>query len=160
MNKHHYYPRHLNLVSKILYFCDHEECQVPVFGGPTFFLEKQVLFSEVQNQTMKWIWFLLVIIALLLVFAAVQQIVFKKPFGSHPMPDWVFIPLFVVVGFFLFLVSTSKLKTEITRDAISYQFSPCINQPKVINWNLYGNDPQIVYGWPSTVITKMGILDG
>jgi hypothetical protein len=97
-------------------------------------MEKQVLFSEVQNQTMKWIWYLILIIALVLIFGAAQQIIFQKPFGTHPAPDWAFIPMFALVGFFLFMLNSSKLKTEITRDGISYQFKPFISKTRTINW--------------------------
>lgn len=97
-------------------------------------MKKHVLFSEVQNQTMKWIWFLLLIIALVLLFGAVQQLIFNKPFGTHPAPDWAFIPLFTLVAFFLFLLGSSKLKTEITREGISYQFKPFIKKVKTIKW--------------------------
>ena len=97
-------------------------------------MEKHVLFSEVQNQTMKWIWFLLIIIALVLIIGAVQQLIFNKPFGTHPAPDWAFIPLFAVIGFFLVMLGTSRLRTEITQDHIAYSFSPFLNKARVIQW--------------------------
>ena len=97
-------------------------------------MEKHVLFSEVQNQTMKWICFLLLIIALVLIFGAVQQLIFKKPFGTHPAPDWAFIPMFALIGFFLLMLGTSSLKTQITRDHIAFKFSPFLNKERVIKW--------------------------
>jgi hypothetical protein len=98
-------------------------------------MEKQVLFSEKQNQTMKWIWFLLNILALVFIVAAVQQIVFNKPFGTNPAPDWAYLLILFIISFFHYMLWSSNLKTEITDEHISFEYRPFIRKPRVIKWD-------------------------
>ncbi len=87
-------------------------------------MEKKILFLEVQKQNQKWIWFLIIALCGTILFGAVQQIIFNKPFGTHPMPDWGFIPLFGLLALFGYLLMGSRLYTEIRRDSISYRYAP------------------------------------
>lgn len=98
-------------------------------------MEKQIVFKEVQKQTQKWIWFLLVIIGATLIFGSIQQIVFNRPFGTHPAPDWVFIPLFGLLSLLYCLVLGSRLHTEISREGILFQYKPFHRKAKIIRWD-------------------------
>lgn len=98
-------------------------------------MEKQILFSEVQKQNQKWTWFLLVILGTTTLFGSIQQIIFNKPFGTHPMPDWGFIPLFVLLFLFYYLLMGSRLYTEISGEGIILQYRPFHRKAKVIRWD-------------------------
>jgi hypothetical protein len=95
-------------------------------------MDKQILFFEVQKQNQKWIWFLLIILCGTILFGAVQQIIFNKPFGTHPIPDWGYIPLTVLLVIFYYLLMGSHLYTEINENRISYQYKPFHRNAKVL----------------------------
>lgn len=95
-------------------------------------MDKQILFFEVQKQNQKWIWFLLVILGATILFGSIQQIIFNKPFGTHPVPDWGFIPIFALLSLAYYLLLGSRLYTEIGPDWIRYQYKPFHRKAKVL----------------------------
>jgi len=98
-------------------------------------MEKQILFTEVQKQNQKWIWFLLIILIATGIFGSIQQIVFNRPFGTHPIPDWGYIPVFGVLAVASYLLFGSRLYTEISSDKIQFQYKPFHRNAKVISWD-------------------------
>ena len=98
-------------------------------------MEKQILFSEVQKQNQKWIWFLLIILNATVIFGSIQQIVFNRPFGTHPIPDWGYIPVFGVLFMASYLLFGSRLHTEISSDRILFQYKPFHRKARVISWD-------------------------
>jgi hypothetical protein len=97
-------------------------------------MEKHILFTEVQRQNQKWIWFLLIILTGTLFFGSIQQIVFNRPFGTHPIPDWGYLPFFGVLFLASYLLIGSRLYTEISHDKILFQFKPFHRKARVIYW--------------------------
>jgi hypothetical protein len=97
-------------------------------------MEKQILFTEVQRQNQKWIWFLLIILTATLLFGSIQQIVFNRPFGTHPIPDWGYLPFFGVLFLASYLLFGSRLYTEISRNEIRFRFKPFHRKARVIPW--------------------------
>lgn len=97
-------------------------------------MKTDALFQEVQKQNQKWIWFLLIIIFCLVIFAFVQQVIFNKPFGTHPVPDWIFsFFFFLPILFFVILIRT-ELRTTICKEHISFSYRPFFKKQKVIEW--------------------------
>jgi hypothetical protein len=52
-----------------------------------------------------------------------KQIVFNRPFGTHPIPDWGYIPVFGVLAAASYLLLGSRLYTEISSEKILFQKS-------------------------------------
>ncbi len=98
-------------------------------------MEKKILFKEEQKQTQKWIWYLLIVLSATTLFGSIQQIVFNTPFGTHPIPDWGYIPLFGLLFLLSYLVMASRLHTEISRDKIIYQYKPFHRRAKILPWD-------------------------
>ena len=94
-----------------------------------------IVFNEVQRQTQKWIYFLILILLLVVIFGMVQQLVFGKPFGNPSVRNWV-LPLFLIIplGLFIFL-RLNVLHTEISEAGIQYKFSPYHSHTRSIQWN-------------------------
>ena len=83
------------------------------------------LFREVQYFRQWWFVILVPLVIIVPWFAAIQQLIFKKPFGSNPGPDWLIIIIWVVLGVFLpLLLLTMRLITEVRSDGLHYRFAP------------------------------------
>jgi hypothetical protein len=98
-------------------------------------MKTKVLFEEAQRQNQKWIWFLLLMILGLVIFAFIQQILFHKPFGTHPVPDWAFIFFFTIPLLFFLLLFRMELRTRINDKQISFSYRPFFRREKVIEWS-------------------------
>ena len=85
----------------------------------------QVKYREVQRVTQWWVWGLVLLLAAFAVWGFVQQVVFDKPFGSHPAPDLAVVILLIVFGLGLpaFLLSF-HLKVDVTDEAIRLRVFP------------------------------------
>lgn len=86
---------------------------------------KNVLFSEVQRFRQAWLWILVVFLVGLSWYSFLQQIVFKKPFGTHPAPDsvvWIIWAVFGI-GFPIFFLNFGMM-TELREDGIQVRFFP------------------------------------
>jgi len=97
-------------------------------------MKTKVLFTEVQKQNQKWIWFLLIVITLVTFWGIVQQIFFNIPFGNHPIPNWGLLVMTGVPILILVMLFSTRLFTKITNSGISYQFKPFHKNSKIIEW--------------------------
>ena len=97
-------------------------------------MKNDILFEEVQKQDQKWIWFLLLIILGLVIFAFVQQVIFGMPFGTHPVPDWAFSFFFLLPVVFTTMLIRSELRTTISKEHISFSYRPFFKNEKVVRW--------------------------
>ena len=97
-------------------------------------MKTKVLFEEVQRQNQKWIWFLLLMILGLVIFAFIQQVLFHKPFGTHPVPDWAFIFFFTIPLLLFLLLFRMELRTQINEKQVIFSYPPFIRREKVILW--------------------------
>lgn len=92
-------------------------------------------FNEVQRFRIKWVWLIVIAINALFIYAIVQQLVFGKPFGTNPAPDFVLVLLEVfVLGIWLFIISI-RLKTNYSGEGISYRFYPLQRTETFIHWH-------------------------
>ncbi|HTL80160.1 MAG TPA: DUF6141 family protein [Bacteroidia bacterium] len=82
------------------------------------------LFSETQKFKQWWVFFPLILINGLMIWAIYVQIICKIPWGNKPAPDIVIYMAEAVVVLITLLLFSIRLKTEIKEDGIYYQFSP------------------------------------
>ncbi len=84
-----------------------------------------VLFEEVQSMRVVWMKISIAVIAGILWFGIIRQVVFKKPFGSNPAPDSVLVILWVLIGIFMpVLLYKLRLRTAVYSDSIELRFTP------------------------------------
>ncbi|MDA3910122.1 MAG: DUF6141 family protein [Bacteroidales bacterium] len=81
-------------------------------------------FVEVQHQRQGWIYMFILFLLILNVVAIIQQVIFDKPFGNQPAPDWgLFVSLILPIGLFIFMY-LNRLKTHITDAGIWVKYRP------------------------------------
>ncbi len=92
-------------------------------------------FKEAQRFKTWWAWLGVAALNVLFMYAIVQQIFLRMPFGPKPAPDFVLIlvELFLLL-LFIFLISI-KLKTRITNAGIYYRFIPFQFTETFIEWH-------------------------
>lgn len=82
-------------------------------------------YREVQRFRQIWLWAVVLAIAGLQWYAAVEQFLFKRPFGDNPMRDIPLAIYWVIFGIGLpALLFFSQLITEVLDDGIYIRFSP------------------------------------
>jgi len=83
------------------------------------------IFREVQRFRQAWLWIIVLAIVGLQFYAAVEQLLFKRPFGDEPMRDIPLTIYWVIFGIGLpTLLFFSQLITEVRNDGIYIRFSP------------------------------------
>ncbi len=83
------------------------------------------LYRETQSFRQWWMWALVLIIAAMSLYGAVQQLILGRPFGNNPAPDGWMIVIAIVVGIGLPLfMYMNKLTTEIRNDGLYIRFFP------------------------------------
>lgn len=81
-------------------------------------------FEEKQYMRQWWLLLLLSALSGLFVWALVQQLVFKKPFGENPAPDFGLVVLALLVLGLNVLFFVTQLNTKITDKGIYYRLFP------------------------------------
>ncbi len=95
----------------------------------------QVLYRETQRFTQWWIWVLVLGIAGLMWYGAVQQLLFGIPFGGNPAPDPLMWILLLVFGVGMpLLMYALNLKTEVRPDGLYLRIFPLHRRYQVIQW--------------------------
>jgi len=85
---------------------------------------KKILYSESQKFPSWMSIMIFIVTGIFPIWAFIQQILFKKPFGDDPMSDTgIYILLLLPVLFPLFF-SLFKLELKITNDEFSYRMLP------------------------------------
>jgi hypothetical protein len=97
-------------------------------------MKTDILFQEIQKQDQKWIWYLAIMVFGLVLFAFVQQVIFKRPFGTHPAPDWAFSIFFLIPVLFLILLLRTEMRTTICDEYLSFSYRPFFKKEKVFRW--------------------------
>ena len=83
------------------------------------------IYHEVQRFRQVWLWAVVLAITWLQWYAAVEQFLFKRPFGDNPMPDIPLAIYWVIFGIGLpVLLFFSQLIIEVRDDGIYFRFSP------------------------------------
>lgn len=92
-------------------------------------------FSEVQRFRIKWAWAGVIAINGLFLYAIVQQVIFGKPFGTKPAPDFALIVIEVFFLLLLFFILSIRLKTSYNGEGIQYRFTPFQFKTTFIYWH-------------------------
>ncbi|MDX1283756.1 MAG: hypothetical protein R3182_02025 [Draconibacterium sp.] len=99
---------------------------------------EKVLFKEEQRFTQWWLWLIMIITLLSVLvpfgYGIYSQEVMDKPFGDNPMSTGGLIVTgtfsVLIVGAIVLLLFGSRLKTQITAEALFVSFPPLINKEK------------------------------
>lgn len=84
-----------------------------------------VYFREVQRFGQIWVWVLVALVAGLAWYAAIVQLIYKKPFGSNPASDTLMLIIWVVFGIgFPLLFHSLRLVTEVRSEGVFVRFMP------------------------------------
>ena len=87
---------------------------------------KPPAFYEVQRVTQIWIWIVVAAIDLYFLYAFVQQIFLRMPFGEKPVPDAVLYFILFILILVSTILATVRLETAIDSSGISYRFLPIL----------------------------------
>lgn len=93
------------------------------------------LFTEEQKMHQWWVQLIVYALTGLAVYATLQQLVYKVPFGQNPAPDAVLIGLDIFVILLWFLFRGMKLTTEIDQHGIRVKFFPFHSHFKTYSWD-------------------------
>lgn len=87
---------------------------------------RKYIYREIQKPRQIWIWLIIMIIAAIMWYGFIQQIVFRVPFGDKPAPDLMLIIIWLIFGivFPLVLIFYIKLIVEVRKDGIYLRFLP------------------------------------
>ncbi|MDY0410568.1 DUF6141 family protein [Virgibacillus soli] len=88
--------------------------------------QDDVIFREIQYFRQVWLWILVLLLAGLMWYITIKQIIFKDPMGDNPAPDMLLIILWLAFGIFfpVFILRMCKLIIEVRTDGIYIRFSP------------------------------------
>jgi len=87
-------------------------------------------FREVQKIRQVW-WIMLIIygVAGLMWFSFIRQVLFGRPLGTNPGPDWLMWLLWLLIGIGLpILFHTMKLIVEVTDEILTIRYVPFVNR--------------------------------
>jgi hypothetical protein len=90
-----------------------------------------VIYKEVQKFRQWWFIVLVLLVIIPCWYGAIQQLIFKNPFGDNPASDPVMFGIWIVFGilFPVFLLSL-KMETTIKTDGIYVMFFPFHRKPQ------------------------------
>jgi hypothetical protein len=85
----------------------------------------QILFREEQKFNQLWLWVLVLIPASISWYAAIEQLVFKRTFGTNPASDGGAVLIWVIFGIlFPIFMASLRLVTEVRSDGLYVRFYP------------------------------------
>ena len=93
-----------------------------------------VIYQESQRFNVIWIIAIVCSLAILAVYAFVQQIVLNEPFGQHPISDGglVFFTILTIAA--ALIIIFQKLETQITDKGVYFQLIPFQWRRRFIPW--------------------------
>jgi hypothetical protein len=87
-------------------------------------MSSHVIFQEEQRFNQWWIYLIIAAVTIMTWWIFIQQIVFKKPVGNNPGPDWLVWLIMALVGIGLpLLMFTIKMRTLVYPGHILIRFS-------------------------------------
>ncbi len=92
-------------------------------------------FKEVQRFRIWWAWLAVATFNVLFIYAIVQQVILKEPFGSKPAPDYVLIIVAIFCLLLLWFLVSIKLKTRMNDTGIYYRYYPFHFKERSIEWH-------------------------
>jgi len=94
-----------------------------------------IFYAEEQKVNNKWLWLLLATISVVFLYGFIEQLIFKKPFGTNPAPDSVLAFMGLIPLFFLYLMYIIKFSFQIDKDGVKYCFFPFHIKERIIQWD-------------------------
>ena len=86
---------------------------------------QQSIYREVQRFRQIWLWLVVLSVTGLMWYAFTAQIIFKRSFGTNPMPDLLLVVFWLIFGIGLpWAICSCKLITEVRVDGLYLQFFP------------------------------------
>lgn len=117
-------------------------------------------FKETQRFTQRWLWILLIGIALIPLYGIYKQILLGEQFGNNPLSDFGLILFLVFIVAFVGFFWIMQLTTEISEDSIRVNFFPFVD--KTIKWDDIKSAQIVNYGfvggWGIRLGTKYGTV--
>jgi hypothetical protein len=98
-------------------------------------MENKVIFSEQQRFTQWWLWFILLGVNSLFVYALIQQFWFSEPLGDEPLSDKGLLIISGVSFFITLLFLNFRIDTQIDHEGIRVRFFPFHLAFKHYEWN-------------------------
>lgn len=88
-------------------------------------LHERVLFREEQRFSQLWLWMLVLMTASITWYAAIEQLIFERPFGNNPASDSGAFLFWLLFGILLPLfIASLRLVTEVRGDGLHVRFHP------------------------------------
>jgi len=85
---------------------------------------EKIYYREEQRFSQKWLWIMIVSIAVLFTVGFVKQIVFKIPFGDNPMSDFGLIVILIITSIVMpGLLYWLRLITIVKSDGVHFRFT-------------------------------------
>ncbi len=97
-------------------------------------MTKDVLFREKQKFNQWWIWFIVIGLNAILLFAVYRQVLAGQPFGDNPMGDDALLLTFGLVLLFTLMFLSFRLETIIKSDGIYVRFFPFHMKFQYYSW--------------------------
>jgi hypothetical protein len=86
---------------------------------------EEAAFREVQSFRQWWVWLLVIATAGFTWYAAIYQLLGRKPLGGDPAPDWLILFLWLFIGMGVpALLLTATLRVEVWEDALYFRYYP------------------------------------
>ena len=117
-------------------------------------------FQETQSFNQKWIWLLLIAMAIFPLYGIIQQVILGNPVGENPGSNtmWIVIGISMLLPLLLFYIM--KLHTTIDSEGIKMRFAPFTS--KEIPWSAISSTEVLDYGfvggWGIRIGSKYGTV--
>ena len=98
-------------------------------------MESEILFLEKQKFRQWWLWAILLIINVIMLWGAFQQIINGEQLGDKPMSNWGLLLTTTPLLLITLLIFTIRLDTLIKKDGIYVRFFPFHWSFKKFSWD-------------------------
>ena len=107
-------------------------------------------FREIQQFNQSWmvvIYAVLGFLLLLFIYGDIEQLVFGKPFGTRPAPDFLLLGGTIFVAGAMIFFRLLKLESEISRECVSFRWHPFQRSFHRIHWDEVEKAEIVNYGF-------------
>ncbi|QKY69399.1 DUF6141 family protein [Lentibacillus sp. CBA3610] len=86
----------------------------------------KVVYCEIQRFHQVWLWILVLLLAGLMWYITIKQIIFGIPMGDNPAPDLLLVIFWLAFGiiFPVFMLWICRLIIEVRSDGVYMRFAP------------------------------------
>ena len=107
-------------------------------------------FEEKQQFRQRWVYIVYILLfALLALFisAAIEQIVFSRPFGDKPGSNFILLLVTLFILTLLFLLYQTSLETQVTDAGVGFRWKPFQKTYRKFAWSEMDKVEIISYGF-------------